>query len=128
MPQTVTQPSLSGLYNTQPHNHHYQDYTTHRHTTITIGIMPNKSHNQHYQDIATHSHTVITIRIIQCTVTNQLYHNQEYTIHNYTMKRIRIIPHNAISIRITPNNTTNVKNMHLHRDSNPGPWNTVLSD
>ena len=23
------------------------------------------------------------------------------------------------------NNTTNVKNMHLHRDSNPGPWNTV---
>ena len=22
-------------------------------------------------------------------------------------------------------NTTNVKNMHLHRDSNPGPWNTV---
>ena len=21
--------------------------------------------------------------------------------------------------------TTNVKNMHLHRDSNPGPWNTV---
>ena len=22
--------------------------------------------------------------------------------------------------------TTNVKNMHLHRDSNPGPWNTVL--
>ena len=23
------------------------------------------------------------------------------------------------------NNNTNVKNMHLHRDSNPGPWNTV---
>ena len=23
-------------------------------------------------------------------------------------------------------NTTNVKNMHLHRDSNPGPWNTHL--
>ena len=22
-------------------------------------------------------------------------------------------------------NTTNVKNMHLHWDSNPGPWNTV---
>ena len=22
-------------------------------------------------------------------------------------------------------NTTNVKNMYLHRDSNPGPWNTV---
>ena len=22
-------------------------------------------------------------------------------------------------------NNTNVKNMHLHRDSNPGPWNTV---
>ena len=22
-------------------------------------------------------------------------------------------------------NTTNVKNIHLHRDSNPGPWNTV---
>ena len=21
-------------------------------------------------------------------------------------------------------NTTNVKNMHLHGDSNPGPWNT----
>ena len=21
--------------------------------------------------------------------------------------------------------TTNVKNMHLHRDSNPAPWNTV---
>ena len=25
-------------------------------------------------------------------------------------------------------NTTNVKNMHLHRDSNPGPWNTVPID
>ena len=24
-------------------------------------------------------------------------------------------------------NTTNVKNMHLHPDSNPGPWNTVIS-
>ena len=23
--------------------------------------------------------------------------------------------------------TTNVKNMHLHRDSNPGPWNSVLA-
>ena len=22
-------------------------------------------------------------------------------------------------------NTINVKNMHPHRDSNPGPWNTV---
>ena len=25
------------------------------------------------------------------------------------------------------NNTTNVKNMYLHRDSNPGPWNTVMT-
>ena len=25
----------------------------------------------------------------------------------------------------TVQNTTNVINMHLHRDSNPGPWNTV---
>ena len=23
-------------------------------------------------------------------------------------------------------NATNVKNMHPHRDSNPGPWNTVM--
>ena len=28
------------------------------------------------------------------------------------------VPNNAV-------NTTNVKNMYLHRDSNPGPWNTV---
>ena len=27
--------------------------------------------------------------------------------------------------RMSKCNTTNVKNMHLHRDSNPGPWNTV---
>ena len=26
---------------------------------------------------------------------------------------------------VAQHNTTNVKNMHLHRDSNPGPWNTV---
>ena len=25
-------------------------------------------------------------------------------------------------------NNTNVKNMHLHRDSNPGPWNTVYNN
>ena len=33
---------------------------------------------------------------------------------------------NSISSSLlTSIHTTNVKNMHLHRDSNPGPWNTV---
>ena len=35
----------------------------------------------------------------------------------------------GISLMLTKwfinHNNTNVKNMHLHRDSNPGPWNTV---
>ena len=106
MPHTVTQPSLSGLYNTQLHNHHYLDYTTHSHTTISIRIIPNKSHNHYYQDIATHSHTVITIRIIQRTVTqlslsqSRIYHTQlrnEQDQDNTTHR------HNVISIRIIPN-------------------------
>ena len=29
-------------------------------------------------------------------------------------------------IQTQGNNTINVKNMHPHRDSNPGPWNTVM--
>ena len=37
-----------------------------------------------------------------------------------------LVPRLVITIfRYIKLNTTNVKNMHLHRDSNPGPWNTV---
>ena len=44
---------------------------------------------------------------------------------SFNQKRV---PHNEndqIQSFWAINNTTNVKNMHLHRDSNPGPWNTV---
>ena len=34
-------------------------------------------------------------------------------------------PINSPIIAHQRHNTTNVKNMYLHRDSNPGPWNTI---
>ena len=32
---------------------------------------------------------------------------------------------NPSTIDVIITNTNNVKNMHLHRDLNPGPWNTI---
>ena len=43
----------------------------------------------------------------------------------YGYKTLNIVYGNVYCSKLQFYNNTNVKNMHLHRDSNPGPWNTV---
>ena len=50
--------------------------------------------------------------------------NLNYFINSlYFFKLLSVT--SVICVFVLSDNTTNVKNMHLHRDSNLGPWNTV---
>ena len=51
-------------------------------------------------------------------------HRYILTLVDYATRYPETVPLKKITTEAVAD-TTNVKNMYLHRDSNPGPWNTV---
>ena len=93
---------------------------------INRGQHINKAYrpNAHLLHIVMHYNgNIISFYIIIITTWTNFNHTNPslggttiWTNFNYTYPRTMCVQYHS---------TTNVKNMHLHRDSNPGPWNTV---